>query len=383
MALQNAALDARNNEWTGSLDAITGQTITDARAATASLGSLNAESDTDLNGHASWLVDARTAAGNLTFVFEGTVDGTNYATLNAYDTAAPTIVLTSVVITTTLAKQYYVPIGGYRRVRCRVSAFTSGAVTIATRASQAGMTDVMAGTVAIGPTVVPGTAATNLGKARASAPGATDTGIAILARGVTNATAVTNGQYDEPQLEAATGALFVNSPTAATAILKARAAAPGATDAGIEVLYEALAANTAVTTAQYHRPQLEASSGGLFVRQAPSTTNGLTTHHLVSAATTNATSVKGTAANVYGWSIANGSAAVKFVKLFNKATAPTVGTDVPVITIAIPATSTVIFGTEIGLSFPLGIGLCIVGALTDLDATAVALNDVASQIFYK
>lgn len=378
--------DARGNEYLGAADQITGTTLTDARAATsATLGALNAESLTDLNGQAVWLVDARTAAASLTFVAEGTVDGVNYSTtpLAMYDTAAPNVAVASVVITTTLAKQYYIPIGGYRRVRIRVSAYTSGGFVVATRATMAGFTDVLAGTVSIGPTVVPGVGATNLGKQRTAVIGATDTGVAVLARAVTSATAVTNTQFDVPQLEAATGALFVNSPTAATAILKARAAAPGATDAGIEVLYEALAANTAVTAAQYHRPQLEASTGAEFVHDVPSTLNGLTINHLVVAATTNATSAKGTAGNVYGWSISNKSAAVQFFKLFNKATAPTVGTDTPVITVAVPALTTVVANFDKGLSFSSGIAYAYTNLIADLDTTVVVAADAVINLFYK
>jgi hypothetical protein len=383
MAIQNTGYDARNNEATGALDQITGSTITDARTISSTLGSLNAESDTDLNGHSAWLVDGRTGAGNLTFVFEGTVDNANYFTLNAFDTAAPTVPVVSVVITTTLAKAYYVPVGGYRRVRVRVSAYTSGNVTISSRATMASATDNMIGTVAIGPTVVPGTAATNLGKQRTAVIGATDTGVEMLARAVTSATAVTNTQLDVPQLEAATGAMFVNSPTAATAILKARAAAPGATDAGVEILCESLTANTAVTTAQYHRPQLEAATGGLYVRPIPSTVNGLTNFHLVVAATTNATNVKASAGCVYGWTISNKSAAIQFFKIFNKASAPVTGTDTPIITVAVAALTTESWTTDIGIACSLGIGIAYTNLIADLDNTAVAAADAVVGLFYK
>lgn len=386
MALQEAILDARNNEWTGSLDAITGQTVTDTRTIAVTLGALNAESDTDLNGHASWLVDARTAAGNLTFVAEGTVDGVNYSTtpLTMYDTAAPNVAVTSVVITTTLAKQYYIPIGGYRRVRIRVSAYTSGGVTIASRASQASLTDVIVGAVAIGPTVVPGVGATNLGKQRTNAIGATDTGVEILARAVTNATAVTNTQLDVPQLEAATGALFVNSPVGvATGITKRRTDAPGATDSGVALLGRGLTANTAVTNNQYDVVQMEAATGAVFTHDVPSSVNGLSIHHLVAAATTNGTSVKGSAGNVYGWSLTNKSAAIQFYKIFNKATAPTTGTDTPVITIGVPALTTVAQSFEKGLSFATGIGIAYTNLIADLDNTVVVAADAVLQLFYK
>lgn len=137
-------LDARGNPFQGSIDSITGETLTDARAATVVLGSLNAESLIDIQGKAIVRVDARTAAGALTIVFEATVDGTNYFTLPALaeqqllvaaivqETYVP-----SVVVATTTSGIYAVSVPGFRRFRVRVSAYTSGNITVALRASDA------------------------------------------------------------------------------------------------------------------------------------------------------------------------------------------------------------------------------------------------------
>ena len=112
------------------------------------------------------------------------------------------------------------------------------------------------------------------------------------------------------------------------------------------------------------------------------TTAGLVTARVNAAATTNATLVKGAAGQVYAWSFSNPSAAAKFVRLFNKATAPTVGTDTPVLTIALAAGATVTFSTDVGIAHSLGIGYDITGANGDADATAVAANDVTGAIYY-
>ena len=58
---------------------------------------------------------------------------------------------------------------------------------------------------------------------------------------------------------------------------------------------------------------------------------------LNSAATTNATNVKATAGNIYTINLSNNGAAAAYFKLYNKATAPTVGTDTPLDVITIPA----------------------------------------------
>ena len=134
--------DARGNEFQGSLDTIGGQTITDARVAGATLGALNAEILMDLNGKATATFDTRTAAGNLTFVVEGTVDGTNYFSLPMWaqnQLLAAALVaeqyVTQVTVATTHTGRYTVGVAGLRRVRLRISAYTSGNVSVTARSS--------------------------------------------------------------------------------------------------------------------------------------------------------------------------------------------------------------------------------------------------------
>lgn len=127
--------DARGNEFVGTLDHITGLVLTDARTPTATLGAVNAESLMDLNGHAVAAFEIRTAAMNATLVFEATVDGTNYFALPGWNVATESM-LAAIVITTTHAATYIVGTSAFRRVRVRVSAYTSGSVVVALRASQ-------------------------------------------------------------------------------------------------------------------------------------------------------------------------------------------------------------------------------------------------------
>lgn len=127
--------DARGNELKSAFpDTVTNETVTDARPITATLSALNGEVIIDLNGAAVVQFDLRTAAMNATLVFEATVDGTNYFGLPGFDILTEAY-LAAVIVTTTLAKTYTVGVSGFRRVRCRVSAFTSGTVVVAARAS--------------------------------------------------------------------------------------------------------------------------------------------------------------------------------------------------------------------------------------------------------
>lgn len=102
-----------------------------------------------------------------------------------------------------------------------------------------------------------------------------------------------------------------------------------------------------------------------------------TPSNISSAASTNATSIKTSAGTVYSITASNTGAAAAFVKLYNKASAPTVGTDVPVLTIPIPASGIVNipFGTT-GHRFATGIALAITNLAADSDATAVAAAQV-------
>lgn len=91
------------------------------------------------------------------------------------------------------------------------------------------------------------------------------------------------------------------------------------------------------------------------------------------AATTNATSVKASSGGLYVLDVFNGTAATIYVKLFNKSSAPTVGTDLPVIVIPVAAGAAFFqeFGA-IGRRFTAGIAYSVTGAAADSDATAIA-----------
>lgn len=108
-----------------------------------------------------------------------------------------------------------------------------------------------------------------------------------------------------------------------------------------------------------------------------------TASNVNSAATTNATSVKATAGSVYSITASNTGAAAAFLKLYNKVSAPTVGTDVPVLTIPIPAASVqnIEFGTA-GHRFTTGIALAITNLAPDSDTTAVAAAQVKVMTAY-
>lgn len=106
--------------------------------------------------------------------------------------------------------------------------------------------------------------------------------------------------------------------------------------------------------------------------------NGASVNRLASsAATTNATNVKGSAGTILAIIGAlNTNAAVRYIHLYDKATAPIPGTDTPIVTIALPPSNG---GREtsipIGIKCTLGIGFALT---TDAAAgnNAVAAGDI-------
>jgi hypothetical protein len=85
---------------------------------------------------------------------------------------------------------------------------------------------------------------------------------------------------------------------------------------------------------------------------------------------------------VFGYILYNAATAVRFVKLYNKATAPA-STDTPLVTIAIPASGVVQVEFVTGIQCNVGIGVRACTGLADSDNTAPTANDVTVNILYK
>jgi hypothetical protein len=103
---------------------------------------------------------------------------------------------------------------------------------------------------------------------------------------------------------------------------------------------------------------------------------------IAATASTNATSVKATAGNVYHIVAANMATSARFLKLYNKATAPVVGTDTPLVTLYLPAGGGYSDVFDIPLGFTVGIAYAVTGGVGDGDTTAVAANDVHGVLLY-
>ena len=122
------------------------------------------------------------------------------------------------------------------------------------------------------------------------------------------------------------------------------------------------------------------------VTPVPAVSGGPTVARIKAAASTNATSVKASAGQIYGWAFFNNTTNARYVKIYNKASSPTVGTDTPAFTIIVPgATGGSGTNVEFSMGIPLGTGIAyaITGAIADSDTTSVSADDVHGVLLYK
>jgi hypothetical protein len=116
---------------------------------------------------------------------------------------------------------------------------------------------------------------------------------------------------------------------------------------------------------------------------------GASPFHLVAANTNNSTLLKNGTGTVYSIQVGGIGAAPAYLKFYDKATAPTCGTDTPKKVVMIPAAATAANGSArevappLGVNFINGIGICVVTGIADSDNTAVAASTFIVDIDYR
>jgi hypothetical protein len=289
--------------------------------------------------------------------------------------------------------------------------------------------------------VTPGTGATNLGKAEDAAHASGDVGVmALTVRTNTAASrAGTDGDY-QPLITDTNGRLHiinsVNETTTKEVVgdvaadaavagnpvlqgLRASTATPSAMSADGDAVYAwgtrngaTVVAGELVDDAAFGVATSRVFANGLLADEASTdsvdegdigvarmtldrkaivtplahTAGGATPYKLVSAASTNATSLKNGAGQIYSIVAMNINAAVRYLKLYNKASAPTVGTDTPVQVYAIPGATTgggFSINIPVGMEFTTGISFALTTGITDADTGAVAASEILVNIIYK
>jgi hypothetical protein len=142
---------------------------------------------------------------------------------------------------------------------------------------------------------------------------------------------------------------------------------------------------TLPTSLATNTPTLAAGTnlaGDVGIQYRANATGGASINHVVSAASTNAAVVKGSAGRVVGWSYVNTTASWQYVKLHNQTATPTPGAGV-VMTIAIPPNGSNNMPVGSGsIAFATGIGRSIVTGSADTDATATTAGAVVGDLFF-
>lgn len=200
-----------------------------------------------------------------------------------------------------------------------------------------------------------------------AASGAADSGNPVKIGGVYNTTlpTLTSSQRGDAQLDARGNLL-----------------------ARLQVLSAAATDAISNTSVGWATDGTQPGTGQRLLASAPYAFNGTAWDRMVkanaasriasAAASVNATSAKGSAGNVFKVFGNNVKASVVYLKIYNKAAAPTVGTDVPVLTIPIAASGR--FDIDIGGAngFYMGTGIAY-GFTTDAadnGTTALAAGDI-------
>lgn len=129
------------------------------------------------------------------------------------------------------------------------------------------------------------------------------------------------------------------------------------------------------------------TADGAFVVSVPSATSpGLLQHSRMATADINATVIKATPGKVYGFQIFNNTASAKYVRLYDKASAPAPAADSALIRrrLIIPANGIVSYHVGQGIDgFAAGIAYVASGAAGDTDTTALAANDLVINVDYR
>ena len=111
-----------------------------------------------------------------------------------------------------------------------------------------------------------------------------------------------------------------------------------------------------------------------------------TPYFVNSAASTNGALILTGTSNVSSFYATNEGATAAYIKLYNKATAPTVGTDVPEMTIPVPAAVSGVPGVATipigfhGFRFALGLGIAITRNAVHTDTTAIGAGEVKVKL---
>lgn len=307
------------------------------------------------------------AGVNVTF--EGSIDGgTTYFTIQVVRSNANTVEQTSGVIAATPAYCWEASCNAYTHVRVRSTAYTSG--TAAFRI----LPGVFATEPVIATQIAAGNQATNVAQINGVTP--------LMGNGATGTGALRVSLASDNTGIIASISTSVVPGTAATNLGKAEDAVAASSDTGVMALAVARASPVSSAVAgRYHELQVN-SLGSLWVQPTMGVTGGATPFQQISAATTNAANVKASAGTLTSIVAGNNHATNwAYLKLHNTAGTPTAGSGV-VATYPIPPGGGLSLAFPTGMAFATGIGLSVTGGIAAADTTSTAASQVVIALTF-
>lgn len=115
----------------------------------------------------------------------------------------------------------------------------------------------------------------------------------------------------------------------------------------------------------------------------PRETNGLDHYKVIATGDTNAALLRGSRAKLYGYDLFCLAAYDVYIHFYDQATSPTVGTNMPLFTIAVPTLTDRSISFPSGITFKNGLAISITKFLEDTDTTSLVAKDVVGMIAFK
>ena len=123
------------------------------------------------------------------------------------------------------------------------------------------------------------------------------------------------------------------------------------------------------------------TDGSQKTKVIPASSGGLSIYRNINLVASGV-NIKSSAGQIYGWFLFNNAATGRYVKLYNKASNPSVGADTPIMTIPLPPGAGANVNFTSGITFSHGIGIGATTGVGDGDAGAPAANEVIVNIIY-
>jgi hypothetical protein len=93
--------------------------------------------------------------------------------------------------------------------------------------------------------------------------------------------------------------------------------------------------------------------------------------------------IKGGRTQLHGYFFYNNAVTVRYVKIYDKNTAPVLASDTPLMTIPVPAQGGANIEFIGGVILELGLGIACTTGVADNDVAAPSANDLITNILYK